>query len=134
MKTKSINKLKKEVWDLFSQVLRMEAADWKGYAHCVTCGKYDHYKRLQAGHFVPGRHNSVLFDTRNVHVQCVRCNVMLKGNLITYWPFMLKTYGQKVINTLIILDRTEKRWTREELEKMKLDLKKKKDKLKVPNE
>lgn len=55
---------------------------------------------MQAGHFVPGRGNGVLLDERGVHPQCYRCNCILHGNLIEYYPFMVRTYGQEVVDEL----------------------------------
>jgi DNA repair exonuclease SbcCD ATPase subunit len=45
-----------------------------------------------------------LFDERNCHAQCYGCNVMKKGNMVKYYKFMLKQYGQKVIDELEELD------------------------------
>jgi len=56
--------------------------------------------KLDAGHFIAGRHNAVLFDERNIHIQCKTCNAFLEGNRLEYNRFMLKKYGQEVINDL----------------------------------
>ncbi len=63
----------------------------------MTCGG----PNQQAGHFIDGRHNAVLFSELGVHSQCYHCNVGLKGNKIQYWLFMEKTYGREVIDQLI---------------------------------
>ena len=83
---------KDKAWKNFSLYIR--ARD----KHCVTCpmGKSE-----QAGHFIDGRHNAVLFSERGVHGQCYHCNVGLKGNKLEYWLFMERTYGRKVIDQLI---------------------------------
>ncbi len=78
----------------------MEAADEYGECVCVTCGKRDHYKQMQAGHFIAGRTNSILFREDNVHVQCIRCNNYLGGNQEAYAAYMLRTYGQAKIDEL----------------------------------
>ena len=95
MKIKHLSKkkLKEKAWDLFSVFIRTKYADQDGLVECVTCGKSSHWKQLQAGHFVDGRNNSVLFNERLVHPQCKRCNVFLKGNKVKYVLFMKKTYG-----------------------------------------
>jgi hypothetical protein len=118
MKANTVSSLKKKVWTAFSLHIRKKYADWRGYETCVTCGKKDHYKNLQAGHFIQGRHNQVLFDERNVHPQCVKCNVFKSGNLVEYYGFMLKTYGQDVIDELRKLDKKNKQFTIKELEKL----------------
>jgi hypothetical protein len=105
-KTKNTVKYwKKKCWDLFSEVIRYRDCQEEGnYGQCITCGERKHFSELQAGHFIPGRHNSVLFDLRNCHSQCMRCNVFLKGNPIKYYRFMLDVYGKDVIDELDKLD------------------------------
>ena len=99
-KLKSITKVKKDVWDLFSKYIRLKYSDWRGNVSCITCNKIFHWKNIQAGHFIQGRHNAVLFDERNVHPQCYSCNCCKHGNLIPYYEFMLKKYGKQVIEEL----------------------------------
>ena len=83
---------KDKAWKAFSLYIRTR--DKK----CVTCktGKAD-----QAGHFIDGRNNAVLFSEKGVHGQCYHCNVGLKGNKLEYFIFMEKTYGREVIDQLM---------------------------------
>ena len=60
---------------------------------------------MQAGHWIPGRHNSILFDERNCHSQCYHCNIGLQGSPIKYYDRMLKEYGEEVCDTLKEFDR-----------------------------
>lgn len=92
MKKWNSQKYKKESWKLFSKIIRYSYADYQGYATCVTCGEEKPWKELQAGHFVDGRNNTVLFDRKLVHPQCYRCNCVLSGNKIRYVLFMKKRY------------------------------------------
>ena len=105
MKKLTLSKAKKKAWDAFSIYIRTRFADSNGYASCVTCGARKHYKELQAGHFIGGRHNSILFDESNCHVQCAGCNVFGRGMFSRYYEYMLKMYGQEVINELMEKDR-----------------------------
>ncbi len=85
---------------------KAKAAAWKAFSayirqrdqRCVTCntGRAD-----QAGHFIDGRHNAVLFSEEGVHGQCYHCNVGLKGNKLEYFLFMEKTYGRETIDRLM---------------------------------
>lgn len=50
---------------------------------------------LQAGHYIPGRHNAYLFDEIQVHAQCYYCNGPLKGNWPQYYNMMLRDHGKK---------------------------------------
>jgi hypothetical protein len=114
-KNTSTAKLKRRLWPIFSLYIRLRDANSSGYARCVTCNKLYHVKQLQAGHFVPGRHNSILYDERNVHAQCYLCNMILKGNPRKYDAFMRAKYGQDVIDELDSMDADMRRWTPAEL-------------------
>lgn len=118
MKVKKLtySKAKKQAWDAFSKWVRYQP---QNYNRCITCGKVDNPKKLQAGHFIAGRHISVLFDERNVHIQCYHCNVGLKGNPVQYYKWMLAVYGQEVIDELIELDKQTKKYKVYELVELK---------------
>lgn len=98
----SIGKLKKNLWKLISIFIRTKYADKNGYVKCVTCDKKSPWKEMQAGHFVPGgTGNSAKWDTRNIHPQCVGCNIFGRGMWHKYYSFMLEKYGQETINDII---------------------------------
>lgn len=119
----SVNKLKKDCWELFSKIVRLSEADEMGMAKCVTCPAVKHWKELQAGHFIPGRHNAILFERRGCHPQCYVCNIPLKSNPRNYDAYMRVKYGAKVIKELEALDRTTKQFTVLELQAFKEKLK-----------
>lgn len=89
-------KAKEKAWNAFSLYIRERDGV------CVTCGG----PAQQAGHFIDGRGNAVLFSERGVHGQCYHCNVGLKGNKLEYWLFMERTYGREVINELMAESKT----------------------------
>ena len=113
--SESIAKLKRRLWPTFSKYIRLREADFKGYARCVTCNKAYPWQRLQAGHFVPGRRNSILYDERNCHQQCYICNIVLKGNPRKYEAYMQARYGQDVIDELDSKNDEMKQFTPQEL-------------------
>lgn len=80
-------------WKIFSKYIRKKYADKYGNVVCVTCGKKDKWENLQAGHFIDGRNNTVLFNEMLVHPQCGICNINLHGNKIPYVLFMKQKYG-----------------------------------------
>lgn len=125
----SYKRLKNKVWNLFSEYIRkkecLEITGALVEGICVTCGKRFSYKKLQAGHFIPGRHLSILYDERGCHIQCKRCNIFLHGNLIEYFIFMEQKYGRDVIDDLRVKDKESKKYTRQELEQFCQDLEKK---------
>ena len=131
-RSKSISQLKKEAWKLFSEWIRRRDADWRGYVPCITCKKIFHYKKLQAGHFIPGRHNAILFHEELVHPQCYHCNVGLRGNPREYDRFMREKYGDKKVAEFDKLTKGRceiKQFTNEELENLIQELKDKISKL-----
>jgi len=128
-KKTTVSKEKKKAWDLFSIYIRLRDCKrtTRGfeYAYCVTCGETYHFKQLQGGHFLPGRHNSVLFDERNCHAQCHGCNMFKQGNTVKYFRFMQKEYGDKIIEELERLDRETKQFKIYELLELQDEFKKK---------
>lgn len=124
-KKKSVAKLKALAWKLFSVYIRLRDSDFYGMVRCYSCGQRFHWKRVHAGHFIPGRHNSILFDERNVHGQCYVCNVRMHGNTLPYLDHMLKDYGLEVVNELRAKDHLIKQFDVKELELLIVAIKEK---------
>jgi len=97
--------IEKAAWPIFSRYIRLrdclETTGTRQYGKCVTCGKKYPFGKLQAGHFVPGRSDTVLFDEEAVHAQCYRCNVVLAGMWPAYYRFMQERHGQDWIEDRI---------------------------------
>jgi len=70
---------------------------------CCTCGSKHPLKKLQAGHFIPGRMDSILFEPTCVHAQCYRCNMRRQGEWVKYYRFMQKKYSDAHIFYLMEL-------------------------------
>lgn len=87
---------------LFSIFVRRKDSQ-AGIARCVTCGKLDHYKNMDAGHYISRRFMAVRYHPDNVHVQCRTCNRELGGNLEKYKAFMINKYGEAKTERLRIL-------------------------------
>ncbi len=115
-KTSRSKRAKNRAWNLFSLYIRLRAADDDGYVECVTCGTKRHYKKMQAGHFIDGRKNAVLFDERIVYPQCYRCNVALNGNKVAYTLFMLKKHTRAEIAGFEALKNEIRRYKAEDYE------------------
>ncbi len=81
------------LWPTFSRYIRtrdcIRTTGSPVHGRCVTCGKLLPFKKLQAGHFIPGRTDAILFDDAQVHAQCYRCNMKLQGMWHKYYQFML---------------------------------------------
>ena len=111
-----LSTLKKKCWKIFSEYIRRKYANKRGYAVCVTCGVKKHWKELQAGHFIDGRTNAILFNEECVHPQCVKCNIYLSGNKVEYFRFMQKKYGDETIDRLRKIARWSVKFYPHELE------------------
>ena len=90
---KSVSKLKKEVDSWFSKYIRLRDATDMGVAQCFTCGKVDHYKKLQNGHFQSRRHHNTRWDEKNCQVQCVKCNMFGQGEQYKFGMYLDAKYG-----------------------------------------
>lgn len=93
---------KDKAWKSFSKYIRArDCIRFTGHIDegmCVTCWRRYPFKELQAGHFVDGRGNAVLFDERVVYTQCYGCNIGKKGNYVEYFVFMEKEWGREKID------------------------------------
>ena len=69
---------------IFSQFIRQRNADANGMTECFTCGKKDHWKSLQCGHFMSRKHYSTRWNEDNCQVQCAGCNVFRYGEQYTF--------------------------------------------------
>ena len=125
-KTKGLTHWKGKTWEQFSRYVRVrDALRTTGTIEkgiCCSCGKiYPAFGKgcYQAGHFIPGRGASVLFEETCVHGQCYNCNDRLKGNWPGYYEFMLKKYGQDEIDRLLALKKKVRKFTVGELELMR---------------
>jgi len=124
-KKKTVTWWKKKVWKTFSQFIRLRDAiattQSQHTVKCCSCGRpYPAFGIgcAQAGHFVPGRRNTILFDERCVNAQCYNCNVTLKGNWPGYYAFMLERYDLETIDELLILARQIRKFTTDELDEL----------------
>ena len=93
----TLKKAKKYAWDQFSIFIRtrdcLKTTGNPGVGVCITCSRKYDFKKLQAGHFIQGRHNNNLFSERGVHAQCFYCNMQLKGNVLEYRRKIIAMYG-----------------------------------------
>jgi hypothetical protein len=92
----SRSSLVKKLDTVFSQYIRQRYAV-NGVAECVTCGKQDEWRKLQAGHFMSRRHYSTRWNEDNVQVQCYACNVMRSGEQYLFSKYL----GEELSITLL---------------------------------
>lgn len=118
MKPKSVSSLKKKLDKVFSIYIRQRGMDWKEENKCFTCLKQDHWKNLQAGHFITRGDNNLRYDEQNVNIQCVGCNVFKRGNMVVYAIKMREKYGKDIIEKLWKKSQKPKNWKISELESL----------------
>ena len=104
-KDTTITALKKKLWKIFSIYIRMRdcirTTGTTTHGLCCTCGRDYPIGKLQAGHFIPGREDCILFDPACVHAQCYRCNVQRSGEWVKYFRFMETRYSREFIFKLM---------------------------------
>lgn len=124
---------KKKTWDACSRYVRTRdcllSTGSPEYGRCYTCGAEFHITKLDAGHFLPGRHNALLFDTRAIHAQCTYCNKTLEGNRIVYFENMVRDYGGVVVDELRRVDKSTRKYSIDELEELESSFKQKTEEL-----
>ena len=69
---------------IFSEYIRLRNANPNGFVECVTCGKVDHWKHMDCGHFMSRKHLSTRWHEDNCQVQCKACNVFRYGEQYKY--------------------------------------------------
>ena len=106
-------KLVKKLDTVFSQYIRLKDSK-DGIGTCVTCGKQDHIKNLQAGHFQSRKHYSIRWDERNVKIQCPSCNVFRYGEQFKFSLYL----GDKLSKQLLADSRVIRKFTDIELQEM----------------
>jgi hypothetical protein len=108
----------KKVDAAFSVFVRLNHADENGNVKCVTCGKVMPWKESQAGHFVKRGHAAVRWDERNVYPQCAGDNLFKNGAQDEMALHIIKTHGVDVLDELMRLKHTAKKWTTSELREL----------------
>ena len=114
MGLKTISKLKKELDKWFSLYIRLRDSTDMGVAQCFTCGKIDHYKKLQNGHFQSRKHTSTRWDLKNCQVQCVKCNMFNQGEQFKFGLYLDNKYGEGTAEELEIISKQTIKLTRVE--------------------
>lgn len=91
--------MKKIVWILYSK--KIKHRDTKdGYFTCFSCRKYLPVNKFQAGHFKHGDNVGTWINPKNVHAQCIGCNMFMNGNRDNYALWLCRTYGPDILEEL----------------------------------
>ena len=117
------SKLVKKLDAVFSQYIRLKDADEFGNATCFTCGKVDHWKKLQNGHFQSRKHYATRWDEMNCQVQCAGCNVFRYGEQFLFSKYLDEKYYDGASDTMFFKAKETVKFADFELEEMILKYK-----------
>jgi len=118
MKNK-LQRLKSNLWRIFSEYIRKREIDSEGFGNCISCGKVEHWKNMDAGHYIPKTYGlSIYFEERNVHPQCTGCNRFRRGNLTAYAIALRKRYGENILEELDALKHETIKFSRSDYEEL----------------
>lgn len=99
--------------NVFSQYIRLRYSK-NEISECVTCGKQDHWKKMQNGHFISRKHYATRWDEDNCQVQCSGCNVFRYGEQYLFSKYL----GTELSEELLIKSRKIQKFTDYELLEM----------------
>ena len=111
------SKLVKKLDAVFSQYIR-QSNSVNEIATCFTCGKEDHWKKLQNGHFQSRRHYATRWDETNCQVQCAGCNVFRFGEQFIFGQNLDNKFGEGTARRLHIKAQQTIKFADFELEEM----------------
>jgi hypothetical protein len=123
---KSMAALVEDTAKLLQRLVRLKASDSNGFCQCVTCGKVDHYKNMQGGHFIERRKTSVKLIEENVNPQCEYCNqwgMKQASTVLIYNDWMIQMHGTDFVDDLKRQSRQVRKYSRGEVEDMAADFK-----------
>ena len=111
------SKLVKKLDAVFSKYIR-QSNSVNEIATCFTCGKEDHWTKLQNGHFQSRRHYATRWDETNCQVQCAGCNVFRFGEQFLFSQNLDNKFGQGTARRLHIKAQQTIKFADFELEEM----------------
>jgi len=95
----SSNPKKNSAWRNFAKYIKLrDALKTTGdiyYSKCITCEEVKPIEEMDAGHGIPGRMNSILFNEDLVNAQCRQCNREGHGEFQMYKRVLIERHGQE---------------------------------------
>jgi hypothetical protein len=101
----TISFLRKKLWRILSEYIRIKDSDKEGNIKCCTCGDLYYWKdpkgRMQAGHYIPKRYCVPLYyDEENISPQCSLCNSLGEGMQYFHAQHIISKRGEKVLERI----------------------------------
>ena len=110
MKKPSRKTLVKNLDTIFSIYIRRKDAI-NDISECVTCGKKDHWQKLQCGHFMSRSNYSTRWEENNVGVQCYGCNISRSGEQYKFSQYL----GDMLSNEMFVKSKQTVKFADEDL-------------------
>jgi hypothetical protein len=122
-KLKTLGQFEAEAKTSFQKWVRMRDRDMP----CISCGVKD-TDLFDGGHYFKAElFSGLIFDERNCHKQCRKCNRFLNGNELQYRSGLIKRYGIDFVTNLESISDSKRvyKYSREELiaKKLQYDIK-----------
>lgn len=122
-KLKTLGQFEAEAKTSFQKWVRMRDRDMP----CISCGVKD-TDLFDGGHYFKAElFSGLIFDERNCHKQCRKCNRFLNGNELQYRAGLIKRYGIDFVTNLESISNSKRvyKYYREELiaKKLQYDIK-----------
>src|SRR6185503_12009986 len=107
--------LRRKLWDRFASYVKERDGNT-----CFICGASGlEGSNWHAGHLFNAGNNSIIrYHPKNVHSNCGRCNVWLRGNIAVYAARFIDVYGIDCFKQLDGKRGVAKAWKRPEVEAM----------------
>jgi hypothetical protein len=102
--------LVKKLDEEFSRFIRLRDCNKDGYGKCVTCKHWDHWTKMQCGHFMSRKHMATRYEERNCSMQCGGCNGPKKGMQYEHSLALDKRWGEQTAIKMTALSKTTRYW------------------------
>jgi len=97
-----MNPLQKKLDDKFSEYIRTKDADEFGIVKCYTCPEWEHWKRMDCGHFISRKYTALRWDERQCKPQCPLCNRAKDGMNNVFKANLIRENGEEFVESLEI--------------------------------
>jgi len=115
---KTRSKVVKELDRVFSLYIRQRDANLDGFVECFTCGRSNHWKKMDAGHFQSRGKYSTRWCEKNVMPQDKRCNIFNQGEQFKFGKRLDEVYGDGTAEEIILKSNQTVKFSTSELEEM----------------
>lgn len=115
--------LERKLDKVFSEYIRRRDTLDGELGKCITCGKWDHWKNFDCGHFITRARKLTRWNEKNANGQCKYCNRFRDGEQYKHGLSLDKKWGKGTANIMIKLSNETVKWSLHELEVMIEDYK-----------